>query len=64
MCLHMGGIILVYIYENSLSENINLLRQKLEYLIIQNNLKSNEEIVRVSQKLDKLITTYYNQKCI
>ncbi|MEA5009050.1 aspartyl-phosphate phosphatase Spo0E family protein [Clostridium tyrobutyricum] len=55
---------MVYIYENSLSENINLLRQKLEYLIIQNNLKSNEEIVRVSQKLDKLITTYYNQKCI
>ena len=50
-------------YDTSLHEKIDSLRQKLESLILENNLKQSDEIVQVSQKLDKLIITYYNQKC-
>ncbi len=50
-------------YDTSLHEKIDSLRQKLESLILENNFKQSDEIVQVSQKLDKLIIIYYNQKC-
>jgi hypothetical protein len=45
----------------SLNNNIDFLRQELEYLVNKNDGKITEEVVKLSQKLDKLLVLYYLQ---
>jgi len=41
---------------------INIYRKKLEEMMINKNLNTDEELVKQSQELDKLIAVYYEMK--
>lgn len=56
-----GGKTMMYSYNNELVEKVNNLREKLEWLILKNNYKFNEEIIEMSQKLDTVLVTYYHE---
>jgi len=45
-----------------LLKRINLLRRKLEEHLSMTDKPTEEEVVKISQKLDELIVAYYNLK--
>jgi hypothetical protein len=57
-------ITLFYSVDNILVKKINFLREKLEYLLKENCGKVTEEVLSTSEKLDKLLVTYYKENYI
>lgn len=43
-------------------EKIDMYRKKLEQMMVNKDMKSDDEAVKLSQELDKLIVNYYKIK--
>ena len=56
-----GGNEMIQTIKISLNNNIDFLRHELEYLVNKNDGKITEEVVKLSEKLDKLLVLYYLQ---
>lgn len=57
-----GGIKMIHSINTNLMEKINSLRQKLDYLVKESDGKITQEIIKISQNLDKMLVIYYQQE--
>jgi hypothetical protein len=48
--------------QNKLIQAINECRVKLENQMLNNNMKVDQELIQISQELDKLISIYHGQE--
>jgi hypothetical protein len=55
---------MIYSINTTLVEQINSLRQELEYLVIENGGKVTQETIEISKRLDRLPIIYYQKNLI